>query len=166
MYVRCTDSKVCPRGVCAFYLLSQWTPEAGHTPVDARAFLQAPLAPSPSLPPAGERGAQRHPALSFQGNIVVLVHGSEDGADEENELLGTALSHHSDLILWAEGLATGFCKDIHGEVMDQRGLQQGLLEPPAPCGCGGDVSVRSCPLETSRFCGMEGVYPAPGPAPR
>uniref|UniRef100_A0A8C3B833 Elongator complex protein 6 n=1 Tax=Cairina moschata TaxID=8855 RepID=A0A8C3B833_CAIMO len=52
----------------------------------------------------------------LQGNIVVLVHGSEDGADEENELLGTALSHHSDLILWAEGLATGFCKDIHGEI--------------------------------------------------
>lgn len=102
--------------------------------------------------PRGVRGAQHHPALSFQGNIVVLVHSSEDGADEENDLLGTALSHHSDLILWAEGLATGFCKDIHGEVTDQRGLQ-GLLEPPAPCGCGGDVSVRSCPLETSHFCG-------------
>ncbi|XP_068790099.1 elongator complex protein 6 isoform X2 [Struthio camelus] len=52
----------------------------------------------------------------LQGNIVVLVHSSEDSEDEENELVVTSLCHHSDLILWAEGLATGFCKDVHGQL--------------------------------------------------
>ncbi|XP_065686388.1 elongator complex protein 6 [Patagioenas fasciata] len=52
----------------------------------------------------------------LQGNIVVLVHSNEDSEDEENELVVNALCHHSDLILWAEGLATGFCKDIHGQI--------------------------------------------------
>nr|XP_047909314.1 elongator complex protein 6 isoform X3 [Anser cygnoides] len=52
----------------------------------------------------------------LQGNIVVLVHGSEDAEDEENDLVGNSLGHHSDLILWVEGLATGFCKDVHGEI--------------------------------------------------
>ncbi|KAK2514044.1 Elp6 [Columba guinea] len=52
----------------------------------------------------------------LQGNIVVLVHSNEDSEDEENELVVNALCHHSDLILWAEGLATGFCKDVHGQI--------------------------------------------------
>ncbi|NWY70783.1 ELP6 protein, partial [Erithacus rubecula] len=52
----------------------------------------------------------------LQGNVVVLVHSSEDSEDEENELLVNSLCHHSDLILWAEGLATGFCKDVHGQI--------------------------------------------------
>ncbi|NXD39847.1 ELP6 protein, partial [Copsychus sechellarum] len=52
----------------------------------------------------------------LQGNVVVLVHSSEDSEDEENELVVNSLCHHSDLILWAEGLATGFCKDVHGQI--------------------------------------------------
>ncbi|KFZ68749.1 Elongator complex protein 6, partial [Podiceps cristatus] len=52
----------------------------------------------------------------LKGNIVVLVHSNEDSEDEENELVVNSLCHHSDLILWVEGLATGFCKDVHGEV--------------------------------------------------
>ncbi|XP_041326156.1 elongator complex protein 6 [Pyrgilauda ruficollis] len=52
----------------------------------------------------------------LKGNIVVLVHSSEDSEDEENELVVNSLCHHSDLILWAEGLATGFCKDVHGQI--------------------------------------------------
>uniref|UniRef100_A0A8C3TUQ7 Elongator complex protein 6 n=1 Tax=Catharus ustulatus TaxID=91951 RepID=A0A8C3TUQ7_CATUS len=52
----------------------------------------------------------------LQGNVVVLVHSSEDSEDEENELVVNSLCHHSDLILWAQGLATGFCKDVHGQV--------------------------------------------------
>lgn len=47
---------------------------------------------------------------------MVLVHSNEDSEDEENELVVNSLCHHSDLILWAEGLATGFCKDVHGQV--------------------------------------------------
>ncbi|NXW75324.1 ELP6 protein, partial [Hirundo rustica] len=52
----------------------------------------------------------------LKGNVVVLVHSNEDSEDEENELVVNSLRHHSDLILWAEGLATGFCKDVHGQI--------------------------------------------------
>ncbi|XP_066406303.1 elongator complex protein 6 isoform X3 [Molothrus aeneus] len=52
----------------------------------------------------------------LKGNVVVLVHSNEDSEDEENELVVNSLCHHSDLILWAEGLATGFCKDVHGQI--------------------------------------------------
>ncbi|NXG65401.1 ELP6 protein, partial [Hemiprocne comata] len=52
----------------------------------------------------------------LKGNIVVLVHSNKDSEDEENELLVNSLCHHSDLILWVEGLATGFCKDVHGQI--------------------------------------------------
>ncbi|NXK48857.1 ELP6 protein, partial [Chauna torquata] len=52
----------------------------------------------------------------LKGNIVVLVHSSEDSEDEENKLIVNSMCHHSNLILWVEGLATGFCKDVHGEI--------------------------------------------------
>ncbi|KAJ6655068.1 hypothetical protein lerEdw1_005972 [Lerista edwardsae] len=52
----------------------------------------------------------------LKGNVVVMVHSSDDSEDEENELLATALRHQSNRILCAEGLATGFCKDIHGQL--------------------------------------------------
>lgn len=52
----------------------------------------------------------------LQGNIVALVHDSGDTEDEENDILLNGLSHQSHLILRAEGLATGFCKDVHGQV--------------------------------------------------
>lgn len=51
-----------------------------------------------------------------QGNVVALVHDTEDAADEGNDILLHGLSHQSHLILRAEGLATGFCKDVHGQV--------------------------------------------------
>ncbi|NXX26571.1 ELP6 protein, partial [Nicator chloris] len=62
----------------------------------------------------------------LKGNIVVLVHSNEDSEDEENELVVNSLCHHSDLILWAEGLATGFCKDVHGQmkIIKRLSLQQ------------------------------------------
>ncbi|XP_057258833.1 elongator complex protein 6 isoform X3 [Pezoporus wallicus] len=52
----------------------------------------------------------------LKGNVVVLVHSNEDSEDEENELVVNSLCHHSDLILWVKGLATGFCKDVHGQI--------------------------------------------------
>ncbi|NXC45869.1 ELP6 protein, partial [Penelope pileata] len=52
----------------------------------------------------------------LKGNVVVLVHGSEDSEDKENQLLVTSLCHHSNLILQVEGLPTGFCKEVHGEI--------------------------------------------------
>ncbi|XP_004835029.1 elongator complex protein 6 isoform X3 [Heterocephalus glaber] len=52
----------------------------------------------------------------LKGNIVALVHDRGDAEDEENDLLLSGLSHQSHLILRAEGLATGFCKDVHGQL--------------------------------------------------
>ncbi|NXL68287.1 ELP6 protein, partial [Chordeiles acutipennis] len=63
----------------------------------------------------------------LKGNIVVLVHSSEDSEDEENKLVVTSLCHHSDLILWVEGLATGFCKDVHGQITIIRRLSLELM---------------------------------------
>ncbi|NXC25821.1 ELP6 protein, partial [Campylorhamphus procurvoides] len=67
-----------------------------------------------------------HVCSQLKGNIVVLVHSNEDLEDEENELVVNSLCHHSDLILWAEGLATGFCKDVHGQmkIIKRLSLQQ------------------------------------------
>lgn len=46
--------------------------------------------------------------------MVCLVHREEE--DEDGEVLLRALCHQSGLILQAEGLTTGFCKDVHGQV--------------------------------------------------
>ncbi|XP_066483829.1 elongator complex protein 6 isoform X2 [Tiliqua scincoides] len=65
----------------------------------------------------------------LKGNIVVMVHSSDDSEDEENELLAAALRHQSHRILWAEGLATGFCRDIHGQLtITQRSLWEKRAE--------------------------------------
>lgn len=76
---------------------------------------------SPLLPggPAWRKGF--HLRSLLQGNIVALVHDSGDTEDEENNILLNGLSHQSHLILRAEGLATGFCRDVHGQV--RRGSQ-------------------------------------------
>lgn len=52
----------------------------------------------------------------LQGNIVALVHDSGGAEDEESDILLNGLSHQSHLVLRAEGLATGFCRDVHGQV--------------------------------------------------
>lgn len=52
----------------------------------------------------------------LKGNMVALVHDSGDAEDEENDILMNGLSHQSHLVLRAEGLATGFCKDVHGQL--------------------------------------------------
>lgn len=56
---------------------------------------------------------------------MTLVHDSGDAEDEENDVLLNGLSHQSHLILRAEGLATGFCRDVHGQVC--RGWDLGVL---------------------------------------
>lgn len=50
------------------------------------------------------------------GNVVALVHDTEGAEDEENNILLNGLSHQSHLILRTQGLATGFCKDVHGQL--------------------------------------------------
>lgn len=52
----------------------------------------------------------------WKGNVVALVHDDRDAEDEENDILLNGLSHQSHLVLRAEGLATGFCKDVHGQL--------------------------------------------------
>lgn len=52
----------------------------------------------------------------LKGNIVTLVHNREDMEDEENDILLNGLSHQSHQILQTEGLATGFCRDVHGQL--------------------------------------------------
>ncbi|XP_063159318.1 elongator complex protein 6 [Candoia aspera] len=52
----------------------------------------------------------------LKGNLVLMVHSSEDSVDEESELLVKSLRHHCNSILWAEGLATGYCKEVHGQL--------------------------------------------------
>ncbi|XP_036395425.1 elongator complex protein 6 [Megalops cyprinoides] len=55
-----------------------------------------------------------------QGNMVILVRGedeAEDEGDEEgSEWLLKGLTHQCSLALRVEGLPTGYCKDIHGQV--------------------------------------------------
>ncbi|XP_053114725.1 elongator complex protein 6 [Hemicordylus capensis] len=64
----------------------------------------------------------------LKGNIVVMVHSSDDSEDAENELLVKSLRYQSTRILWAEGLVTGFCKDIHGQLTI---IQQSPVEKKA-----------------------------------
>ncbi|KAG8540359.1 hypothetical protein GDO81_019445 [Engystomops pustulosus] len=52
----------------------------------------------------------------YQGNVVCLVQGDEGSEDAEYELLLRSLCHQSGLLLQVEGLVTGFCKDVHGEL--------------------------------------------------
>lgn len=58
---------------------------------------------------------------ALQGNIVMLVrcHGKEaedDGSDEGSEWLLKGLTHQCSLTLHVQGLPTGYCRDIHGQV--------------------------------------------------
>lgn len=57
----------------------------------------------------------------LQGNMVMLVRcdGQEegdDGDDEGSELLLKGLTHQCSLTLHVQGLPTGYCRDIHGQV--------------------------------------------------
>ncbi|XP_018430327.1 PREDICTED: elongator complex protein 6 [Nanorana parkeri] len=50
----------------------------------------------------------------LQGDVVCLVHREEE--DEDGEVLLRSLCHQSGRVLEAEGLTTGFCKDVHGQL--------------------------------------------------
>lgn len=57
----------------------------------------------------------------LQGNVVMLVRcdGEEeeaDGDDEGSERLLKGLTHQCSLTLHVQGLPTGYCRDIHGQV--------------------------------------------------
>ncbi|XP_017308091.1 elongator complex protein 6 isoform X1 [Ictalurus punctatus] len=55
----------------------------------------------------------------LQGSVVTLVRCDDDDDDDEDESsshLLRALSHQCTLSLRVEGLRTGYCRDIHGQV--------------------------------------------------
>ncbi|MBN3300808.1 elongator complex protein 6 [Amia ocellicauda] len=55
----------------------------------------------------------------LQGSVVVLVRTAEEEEEEEDKgsgLLLAGLSHHSSLELRVQGLNTGHCRDIHGQL--------------------------------------------------
>ncbi|KAL4617165.1 elongator complex protein 6 [Arapaima gigas] len=53
----------------------------------------------------------------LKGNVVMLVRvEEEDGEEEGSELLLKDLTHQCSLALHVQGLPTGYCKDIHGQV--------------------------------------------------
>ncbi|KAM8869108.1 elongator complex protein 6 [Spinachia spinachia] len=58
----------------------------------------------------------------LQGNVVMLVRSDgrgeeeEDGDDEGSERLLRGLTHQCSLTLQVQGLPTGYCRDIHGQV--------------------------------------------------
>lgn len=56
-----------------------------------------------------------------KGNVVMLTRcdgedDDEDGDDEGPERLLKGLTHQCSLSLHVQGLPTGFCRDIHGQV--------------------------------------------------
>lgn len=57
--------------------------------------------------------------VKSQGNMVMLVRcigDEEEDGDEGSEWLLKGLSHQCSLALHVQGLPTGYCKDIHGQV--------------------------------------------------
>ncbi|XP_069051084.1 elongator complex protein 6 isoform X1 [Lepisosteus oculatus] len=54
----------------------------------------------------------------LQGNVVMLTRGEDEEGEDDEDLgrLLTGLAHSCHLALRVRGLATGYCKDIHGEV--------------------------------------------------
>ncbi|KAK7886465.1 hypothetical protein WMY93_026086 [Mugilogobius chulae] len=54
----------------------------------------------------------------LQGNVVMLLHCDEedDGDDEGSEQLLKGLTHQCSLALDVQGLPTGYCRDIHGQM--------------------------------------------------
>ncbi|XP_016428699.1 elongator complex protein 6 isoform X2 [Sinocyclocheilus rhinocerous] len=55
----------------------------------------------------------------LQGNMVILVRCEEEDADDDEEgsnLLRRGLVHQCNLALHVEGLPTGYCRDIHGQM--------------------------------------------------
>ncbi|XP_056374734.1 elongator complex protein 6 isoform X2 [Hyla sarda] len=60
-----------------------------------------------------------------QGVAVCLLQGGDVSEDADLELLYNSLCHQSGLVLRAEGLVTGFCKDVHGQLTITRRTQDG-----------------------------------------
>ncbi|XP_058039551.1 elongator complex protein 6 [Ahaetulla prasina] len=68
----------------------------------------------------------------LKGNLVFMMQSSEDSEDEENELLVKALRHQANSFLWAEGLASGYCKEVHGQltILEKDSWESGGAKDP------------------------------------
>ncbi|KAM3822856.1 elongator complex protein 6 [Vipera latastei] len=66
----------------------------------------------------------------LKGNLVFAVQSREDSEDDENETLVKALRHHTTCLLWAEGLPTGPCQEVHGQltILEKDSRQSGGAE--------------------------------------
>ncbi|KAG7274862.1 hypothetical protein CRUP_012346 [Coryphaenoides rupestris] len=120
-------------------ILLQQTPDKGSQPLE---FLRDPAiglrglhdfvrASVSGCGAGGEDGGGPPPVLlvddltvllSLGGNMVMLVRcegeedEDEDGDEEGSERLLKGLTHQCSLTLHVQGLPTGFCRDIHGQV--------------------------------------------------
>uniref|UniRef100_A0A8C4R027 Elongator complex protein 6 n=1 Tax=Eptatretus burgeri TaxID=7764 RepID=A0A8C4R027_EPTBU len=54
--------------------------------------------------------------VQLQGDLVMLVATADDCVDEEEEFLLKSLSHNSTVMVHVEGLSTGACKEVHGQM--------------------------------------------------
>ena len=48
--------------------------------------------------------------------LVALTHNDSSLEDEELSALATHLRYRANILLQVEGLSTGYCKDVHGQV--------------------------------------------------
>lgn len=48
--------------------------------------------------------------------LVALTHNDTSVEDEEYTTLATHLRHRADIVLVVEGLSSGYCKDVHGQL--------------------------------------------------
>lgn len=70
----------------------------------------------------------------LEGNVVILVRDEdEEGSEEEgSEQLLKGLTHQCSLALRVEGLPTGYCKDIHGQMEIFRRVSGSCIGGPKP----------------------------------
>ncbi|KAK5891762.1 hypothetical protein CesoFtcFv8_012207 [Champsocephalus esox] len=113
--------------------LSVLIPQENDTGSQAMDFLRDPSVGLKSLYEFVRSAVSSNAVLDFshycraivcsqlQGNVVMLVRcdgeGEEDeGDDEGSERLMKGLTHQCSLTLHVQGLPTGYCRDIHGQV--------------------------------------------------
>lgn len=57
------------------------------------------------------------PNSDSAGCVAMLLQNDRGADDEEADMLTKAIWHQSDMVLHVQGLASGYCKDVHGQVL-------------------------------------------------
>uniref|UniRef100_A0A8C4T4N6 Elongator complex protein 6 n=1 Tax=Erpetoichthys calabaricus TaxID=27687 RepID=A0A8C4T4N6_ERPCA len=81
-----------------------------------------------------------------QGNMVTLVHNEDDLGDEDCDLVLHALTHQSSLILQVHGLNTGYCRDVHGQVLIKHCLDHELTFRNSSYEYINNIALHTCPV--------------------